>query len=169
MVMDTLTGLAFAYETPLKEYMKELPKKKNEPIINKYMLSEIIITGSYSFFICIFFLKSNYILSIYNNNYQNLMSAFFGLFIFIDIFNSFNARTERLNIFANIFKNKFFIFIILFITIIQLLLIYLGGNMFRTIPLSFKELEFMILYASTVIPIDMLRKLIIKKKIKTHN
>ena len=164
MVMDTLTGLAFAYEPPLKEYMMELPKEKNEPIINKYMYSEILITGIYSFLLCIFFLKSKLIFSIYRNNYTYLMSAFFGLFIFIDIFNSFNARTERLNIIANILKNKFFIFIVLFITVTQILLIYIGGNLFRTIGLSLKELEIMILLASSVIPVDLIRKIIIKKR-----
>ena len=94
------------------------------------------------------------------------MSAFFGLFIFIDIFNSLNARTERLNIFANILKNKVFIIIILLIVIIQIIMIYYGGNMFRTIGLSFKELEVMILLASSVIPVDILRKIIYKKKKK---
>ena len=164
MVMDTLTGLAFACEAPLKEYMEEMPMKKEEPIINKYMYSEIIITGLYSFFICIFFLKSKLVLSIYRNNYNYLMSAFFGLFIFIDIFNSFNARTKRLNVFSNILKNKWFIFIILFITITQVILIYFGGSMFRTTGLSIKEFEFMIMLAFTVIPIDFIRKIIIKKK-----
>ena len=166
MVMDTLTGLAFAYEVPLKEYMKEPPKKKEEPIINKYMFSEIFFTGTYSFLLCLFFLKSKYVFSIYRNNYTYLMSAFFGLFIFIDIFNSLNARTERINIFANILKNKVFIIIISLITMIQIIMIYYGGNMFRTIGLSFNELEFMIILASSVIPIDIIRKIIIKKKKK---
>ena len=163
MVMDTLTGLAFAYEPPLKEYMLEQPKKKEEPIINKYMLSEIIITGLYSFLLCIIFLKSKLILNIYRNNYSYLLSAFFGLFIFIDIFNSLNARTERINIFSNILKNKCFLFIISFIAIIQIILIYYGGELFRTIGLNIYELEFMIILASTVIPIDFVRKLLFKK------
>ena len=163
MVMDTLTGLAFAYEPPLKEYMKVPPKNKNEPIINKYMLSEIIITGLYSLLLCIFFLKSKFVTNYYKNN-KKLMSAFFGLFIFIDVFNSLNARTERINIFSKIFNNKFFILILNTIIIIQLLLIYYGGNMFRTIGLSFNELEFMIILASTVIPIDIIRKIYLKKK-----
>ena len=34
MVMDTLAGLAFSYEVPRIEYMKEPPKKKEENIIN---------------------------------------------------------------------------------------------------------------------------------------
>ena len=48
MVMDTFAGLAFSFEPPLKEYMDEYPKDKNEPIINKYMWHEIIFTGAYS-------------------------------------------------------------------------------------------------------------------------
>ena len=58
MVMDTLAGLAFAFEPPLLEYMREKPKKKNESIINRYMISEIVFTGIYSAIICIIFLKS---------------------------------------------------------------------------------------------------------------
>ena len=34
--MDTLAGLAFSYEVPRIEYMKETPKKKEENIINKF-------------------------------------------------------------------------------------------------------------------------------------
>ena len=91
------------------------------------------------------------------------MSAFFGLFIFIDIFNSLNARTERINIFANILKNKCFLTIVSFIAITQILLIYYGGSLFRTIGLSIYELEFLIVLASTVIPVDFIRKIILEK------
>ena len=164
MVMDTLTGLAFSFEPALLEYMKEKPKNKDESIINNYMLGQIFFTGLYSSILCILFLKLPFFHSIYRNDYRYLMSAFFGLFIFINIFNSFNARTNRLNIFANILKNKVFLAIVIFIVVVQLLLIYFGGNLFRTIGLTFKELQFMILLASTVIPIDFIRKLFLRKK-----
>ena len=162
MVMDTLAGLAFAFEPPLKEYMYEPPKKKNESIINKYMINEIFFTGLYSSILCILFLKLPFIKIIYKNN-SNLMTAFFGLFIFIDIFNSFNARTHRINVIANISKNKVFIFIISFITIVQIFMIYYGDNIFRTTNLNLIQLEFMIMLSFTVIPIDWLRKYILKK------
>lgn len=165
MVMDTLAGLAFAFEPPLKEYMYEPPKKKNESIINKYMINEIFFTGLYSSILCILFLKLPFIKLIYKNN-SNLMTAFFGLFIFIDIFNSFNARTHRINVIANITKNKVFIFIISFITIVQICMIYFGDNIFRTTDLNIIQLEFMILLSFTVIPIDWLRKYLLKKQSK---
>ena len=80
------------------------------------------------------------------------------------IFNSFNARTNRLNILSNLIKNRVFIFIISLILVIQLLLIYYGGTIFRTSGLTLKELFIMILISSTVIPVDFIRKYILKKK-----
>ncbi len=165
MVMDTLAGLAFAFEPPLLEYMEEKPKSKNEPIMNYYMYSEILWTGILSSFLCFFFLKSPFLASFYQNK-DSLLSAFFGLFIFIDIFNSFNARTNRLNLLANLSKNKVFIFIILFVVVVQLLLIYYGGPLFRTTGLTFLELELMIFIAFLVIPIDFFRKWYLKSKNK---
>lgn len=166
MVMDTLAGLAFSFEPPLKEYMQESPKKKDESIINKYMLNQIFFTGVYSALICILFLKLPFIKNLFRQdvNDKYLYTAFFGLFIFIDIFNAFNARTHRLNLLANILKNKVFIVIMIFIILVQIILIYCGGNIFRTSGLTLFEFEIMILFALTVIPFDWIRKLILKKK-----
>ncbi len=162
MVMDTLAGLAFAFEPPLIEYMKEKPKKKTESIINKYMISEIVFTGIYSSILCIIFLKLPFIANIFRNNESYLMTAFFGLFIFIDIFNCFNARTNRINIFANLGKNKVFIGIMIFIIAVQVLLIYEGGTIFRTTGLNLREFIIMVCLALTVIPVDWVRKLVLK-------
>lgn len=166
MVMDTLAGIAFAFEPPLLEYMDELPKKKDESIINDYMKNEIFVTGIYSSVLCLIFLKSSFISSVFRDGINNeyLMSAFFGLFIFIGIFNSFNARTSRVNVFANIFKNRVFLFVIIFIAIVQILLIYYGGSLFRTVGLNFKEFNFMMLLALSVIPFDWCRKYFFKRK-----
>ena len=166
MIMDTLAGIAFSYEAPLKSYMKEPPKPKNEKIMNAYMYSEIIFTGIYSSLLCIFFLKNPWITSLYRTDPSNryIMTAFFALFIFMGIFNCFNARTPRLNLLSNLNKNKVFILIIIFIIVVQLYLIYYGGNLFRAYGLSLQELLITIALASTVVPIDWLRKLITKRK-----
>jgi len=164
MVMDTLAGLAFSYESPKLEYMKEPPKKKDENIINNYMLNEILVTGIYSSILCFVFLKSHFIRSFfrYSPNYEYLLTAFFGLFIFISIFNSFNARTHRLNLFTLLNKNKVFLSVILFVAIVQIYLIYYGGDIFRTRGLTLNEFIIMLLIAFTVIPFDFVRKLYLK-------
>ena len=56
------------------------------------------------------------------------MTAFFALFIFTGIFNSFNARTHRVNLFAHIHRNPGFVGIMAMVAVIQLVLIYYGGQ-----------------------------------------
>lgn len=159
MIMDTLSGFAFSYEPALREYMDEAPKKKNENIINRYMLNQIVVTGLVSASLCIFFLKSNFTNNIFKDD---IMTAFFGLIIFISILNSFAARTHRLNILANITKNKVFIGVIVFVFLMQIYLIYNGGEMFRTNGLSIYEFIIMFMFSLLVVPIDFIRKLILK-------
>ena len=161
MIMDTLSGFAFSYEPALKEYMYEKPKRKDEYIINKYMFNQIMVTGLFSAGLCIFFLKSNLTNSIFRDN---ILTAFFGLIIFISILNSFSARTYRLNILANIFKNKVFIGVITFVFGMQIYLIYNGGELFRTSGLSLYEFLVMFMFSLVVIPVDFIRKLLLKIK-----
>ena len=161
MVMDTFAGLAFSFEPALIEYMKESPKNKNENIINKYMINQIFFDGLFSMLISVWFLKSSFINSIYLNE-KYLMTAFFGLFIFIDIFNAFNSRTTRINTFSGLSKNIVFLLVFTFITFVQICLIYFGGDLFRTTGLTIYEFEIMILVAFSVIPFDIIRKIILK-------
>lgn len=164
MIMDTLAGIAFSYEPPLKEYMHEKPTTKTEPIINKYMKYSIITGGLYSSILCLLFLKvpllNNIIRTSTNNEY--LLTAYFTLFVFLGIFNSFNARTRRINILSNIKNNIPFIIIIAFIVVVQLYIIYKGGSVFRTYGLTLRELIYVILLSATIIPIDWLKKYFLK-------
>ncbi len=164
MIMDTFAGLAFSYEAPLRYYMDHKPKKLDEPIINKYMYSEIITTAMYSALLCILFLKLPLFKEIIRSEEKYFMTSYFALFIFIGIFNAFNSRTERLNILSNITKNKVFIAIFIFIICVQIYLIYHGGELFRTFGMTPFELIFVILLAFTVVPVEFLRKVILKKK-----
>ena len=129
------------------------------------MTNQIVFNGIYSSLLCIWFLKSKFIHKVYRIDPTNkyLLTAFFGLFIFIAIFNAFNSRTYRLNILSNILKNKIFIIIIAFIAIVQIILIYYGGEVFRTTGLTIYEFEVMILLAFSIIPFDIIRKIILKK------
>ncbi len=162
MVMDTLAGLAFSYEIPRIEYMEENPKKKDENIINKYMLSEIIISGIYSLVLCLIFLKLPIIRSVFSSS-ENFMTGFFTLFILLAVFNAFNARTHRLNIFAYLNKNKTFILIIFLIIIVQVIIIYSGLDMFGTTPIGVREFLLVFLLSLTIIPVDFIRKFICKR------
>ncbi len=164
MIMDTFAGLAFSFEPPLKRYMYEPSKKKDEPIMNGYMYSEIIFTGLYSALLCILFLKFPFFRNKIRSGDEYLMTAYFALFIFIGVFNAFNARTERLNLFSNLKQNIVFIITFSFIVLVQIFLIYNGGDLFRTYGLTIKEFLFVLFLAFSVIPVDIFRKLYVRYK-----
>ena len=159
MIMDTLAGIAFAKEAPLDSYMMEKPINKDTKIINKYMYQELLITGLYSALLCLLFLKVPLLNIIIRQDNKYIMTSFFALFIFIGIFNALNARTDRINLFSNILKNKTFIVIFTLILIIQIYLIYYGKDLFRTYGLRLYELIYILLLSLTVIPIDIIRKI----------
>ena len=54
--------------------------------------------------------------------------------------------------------------IISFIIVMQIILIYKGGDLFRTSGLTLYEFLIMLFLALTVIPVDFARKLILKHK-----
>ncbi len=168
IIMDTLGGLAFSGEAAHEYYMKEKPKSRAETILSKEMLHQIAFTGAYTLFLCIAFLRLDFFRSMFRASEGNIcfMTAFYVLFIFSGIFNCFGARCERMSIFSGITKNKPFIFIMLFISVIQIIMIYFGGTVFRTVPLSFVEVIRVILIASTVIPFEIIRRIMYKLKFR---
>ena len=166
IIMDTLAGLAYAGEPPLIRYMEEKPVRRSEHVLNGKMAGQILTMGVYSLMLCTVFLSCGYFRERFGfyTNVTGFMTAFFALFIFSGIFASFSARSDGIRVFANLSRNHAYVFIFLLITVIQLWLIYFGGSIFRTsgIPPA-RPPEIMLLSAS-VIPADMIRKLIIRKK-----
>lgn len=164
IIMDTLAGLAFAGEPALKKYMREQPKKRDEPIISKKMTHQIGWMGGYTMLLCILFLALPYFRDHFNfqNNPIPFLTAFYALFIYSGVFNSFNARSESINPISNLRKNPIFIIIMLIVSAVQLLMIYFGGQVFRTAGLSFSDLKMILLLALSVVPMEMIRKIIAK-------
>ena len=160
MIMDTLGGLAFAGEAPLPDYMKEPPKSRDEPILNRYMVNQILWLGGFTVALCIFFLKSPTFTALYRTSPDNiyLLTAFFALFIFSSVFNCFGARTDRLKGWSGLGKNPIFLLIMLAILVIQILFVYLGGSVLRTAPLTMRELTLTMLFSLSVFPAEIIRK-----------
>ena len=164
MIMDTLAGLAFAGEKPLDEYLNEKPKSKNEPVLCGEMLTQIIWGGIWTVALCIGFVTLERFTSLFRYSPDNIyiMCAFFALFVFCGVFNSFNARTTRLKLYAKLTKNKAFVIIIALICAVQMFIIYFGGSLFRCVPLTYDELKCVVLLSLTVIPADLIRKALLR-------
>lgn len=164
IIMDTLGGLAFAGEAPDERYMRERPKKRDEPILNKYMISQIAISGIFTVGMFLSFLLCPAITSKFRTSIDHsyLLSAFFALFIFSSVFHCFNARTDRILLFKGLLKNKAFMLIMILILAVQIIFIYLGGSVLRTVPLTPDELKITFLLSLSVFPADLLRKLALR-------
>ncbi|MBQ8689221.1 MAG: calcium-translocating P-type ATPase, PMCA-type [Clostridia bacterium] len=168
IIMDTLGGLAFSGEPALEYYMKEKPKRRDEPLLTRSMLARIFILGAYTLSICMIFLKAEPIRAFLGiRTDAEFLTAFYALFIFSGIFNCFTARSERMWLFSSIGKNKPFVIIMLLISVIQILMIFFGGELFRTVPISFAMIGKTALIAATVLPFDFILRVFKKLSKKT--
>ena len=128
------------------------------------MINEILLLGGFTIVLSLVFLKSPLILSRFRTTENDLclLTAFFAFFIFAGVFNCFNARTDRLDLWADISKNRPFLLIMLAISVIQIGFVYLGGDLLRTMPLYLSEMLTALSMALLVFPAEFLRKLIWK-------
>ncbi len=167
IIMDTLGGLAFAGEPALEYYMKEKPKRRDEPILTREMLARVAVMGTYTLGLCVAFLKLDFFKSIFHGGSElHFLTAFYALFIFLGIFNCFSARCERMWILSNIGKNRPFVIIMLLISVIQILMIFFGGELFRTTPITPREIGNVILLAFTLIPFDCICRIFKRLSVK---
>ena len=83
-------------------------------------------------------------------------------FIVAILWNSLNARTESLNLFEHITENRNFIVVMLLVTVVQILIIQEGGQVFGTTPLTVDQWIKMISIAFLIVPIDIIRKIVVK-------
>ena len=161
IIMDTLGSLAFAGEAPLAEYMRRPPVARGASILNGKMLRQILFSATYTIALCMAFLTSERTWYRYGHgDMVYFLTAFFALFIFCGICNAFTVRTTRVNLLAHLKKNKCFLIIMPAVAVIQLVIIYFGGTVFRTTPLHMRELLVCAGFAMSILPLDTIRKLI---------
>ena len=164
IIMDTLGGLAFSGEAPLSYYMKEAPLRRGENILSPAMIHAIVFNGGYTLLLCGGFLVFPFARRAFGFTTDTLtyLTCFFVLFIFCGIFNCFAVRSERLNPLAALSRNPRFAVIMAFIVNVQMLMVYFGGEIFRTTPLPAVTLLRISGLAFTVVPFDFLRKILYK-------
>lgn len=159
LVMDTLAALAFGGEAAKARYMAEKPKRRDEFIINRDMASSILFNGFAIFLLSVFFLNYQPVKEFFHSE-AAFMTGFFAFFVFLNNFNKFNARTERINLFDHILENKGFLKVVGLIFAVQFSFTYIGGDVLRTVGLTGSEWLFVLLFSTVIIPIDLIRKTI---------
>ncbi len=173
LVMDTLAALAFGGEPALDRFMEEAPKRRDEKIINSYMFSAIGTGALWTFAMSLVFLLTDFsrehfrdvnpegVNITFGGDSVYVLTAYFAFFIFTAVFNAFNARTDRINLFDNIGGNPDFLKVMGLIVVVQMAMTYLGGAILRCYGLLAGEWAFVLAMAFTIIPVDIIRKLIV--------
>ena len=170
LAMDTLAAIAFGSEPALKEYMRDKPVPRKESIVTKKMLTEVILTALFitAACLCVRFLPAvrgwfgigewaEKDMRVYLN------SAVFATFMMAITFNGFNARTEHLNVFEHLGRNKNFLLVMGALLIVQFVFITIGGDVLSVHPLSAVTWLICACIAFMVIPLDVIRKGFMKK------
>lgn len=172
LVMDGLGAMMLGNEPAKEEYMAEAPRKRDESIVSKKMMGQILTMGIWLTMVSFIYLKVPFFVNLFANEEQHL-TGYFVLFIVAALFNGFNVRDDGFAIFSGLNENKDFIKVFLIIIIVQALLVNAAivplapfqwiGEMFSCVPFGIKGWIAVVLLACTMIPADMVRKLCVNK------
>ena len=168
LMIDSLAAIAFGGEPALKQYMNERPRKRDESILDTKAWCSIITDGLYICALSLIFFISPVIKNAFRAAPDNIYfyTGYFSFFIFISIFNAFNSRCDGIDLIENLSLNKQFITVMSAISVVQIIMTYIGGTILRTAGISLSEWVVVIALALTIFPVDMLQKIIVGKRFK---
>lgn len=173
LVMDGLGAIMLGNEPALEKYMDEKPRRRDESLVNKKMMTQIVIMGLWLTILSFLFFKLPVFQNIFGSTAEHL-TAYFVLFIVSALFNGFNVRDDGFGIFKGLNENTGFLKVFFGIIAIQAVIVNAGliplgifdaiGKMFSCVPFGIEGWIVVILLAFTMIPVDFIRKCIMKEK-----
>lgn len=173
LVMDSLGAIMLGNEPALKKYMTEAPRRRDESIVSKKMMAQIVTMGAWLTVLSFVYLKHPFFISLFENEAQHL-TGYFVLFIVSALFNGFNVRDDGFGIFKGLNENTGFLKVFFAIIGIQALIVNAAlipvvvftwiGNMFSCVPFGIKGWVAVVILAATMIPVDILRKIVVNRK-----
>lgn len=162
IIMDSLNSLSFGGEPPKDEYMTEKPIKKGSGLFIRGAKKRIALS-TVAFIALYGIITFSPIANMFASETE-AMTARFALLCFMAVFNGFNIRTEHINLFNGIGKNKLFSAIAIGIFVMTFALCNFAENLIKVTALDFKHWVVVVILAFMVIPIDLIRKIIKKKR-----
>ena len=147
LIMDTFAAMALASLPPSREVMQEKPRAKDAFIISRSMIHGIAIIGG--LFFAITFALLWYFERVAGVDPTEL-TIFFCIFVMLQWWNLFNARTlgSHHSAFRRLWACRGFLLVLAMVLVGQWLIVTFGGRMFRTVPLSW-DVWFMIIFGTS--------------------
>ncbi|MGP1570194.1 MAG: calcium-translocating P-type ATPase, PMCA-type [Eubacteriales bacterium] len=169
LVMDGLGAIMLGNEPALEKYMSEKPRKRDENIVSKSMLSQIITMGLWLIVISFIFLKLEFFKMQFENEAQHL-TGYFVMFIASALVNGFNVRDTGFGVFRGLSDNTGFLKVFVTILLVQAAIVNAAlipfapfawiSNMFSCVPFPITGWMWAYLLACTMLPVDLIRKTI---------
>ncbi len=167
LVMDGLGAIMLGNEPALEKYMEEAPRRRDENIVSKKMLTQIITMGVWLTALSFIFLKVPYFGKFFSTEEERL-TAYFVLFIVSALFNGFNVRDDKYGIFNGLNENRDFLKVFFVIIIVQAMIVNASiipqlewlGKMFSCTPFDIKGWILVLILSTTMIPVDLFRKIL---------
>lgn len=171
LVMDSLGAIMLGNEPALEKYMTEAPRRRDESIISKAMAAQILIMAMWLTLVSFLFLKLPVFEDIFGSQ-EKLYTGYFVLFVVAALFNGFNVRDDGFAIFKGLKDNPGFMKVWFAIVIVQALIVNAAlipltpfkwiSSMFSCTPFGIAGWGIVLAVALTMIPVDLLRKAILK-------
>ena len=153
LIMDSFASLALATESPTDALLLRKPYSREASILTPMMILNIISQAIFQILTLsvilfygdrIFGVPSDRELEHYmwNNVNGYHFTIFFNIFVFMQVFNSINARKlnkNEFNVFVGILGNWYYIFIQTFIMVGQIGMVTFGGRALRVHALSVNQ------------------------------
>ena len=169
LIMDTLAAMAFGGEPILQRYMDDKPAKRTDNILTGFIKSAIGVSSVFITLGSILILEdiggiTEFVMPASCTDPELYEKTFmFAFFIYAIIFNSLNTRSDRFNLFEHIGENKRFLLVMGSIFVLQTVIIQIGGEVFSTTMLSMRALVVAMVLGFLIIPVDMIRKAVVRK------
>lgn len=170
LVMDSLGAIMLGNEPALEKYMTEKPRRRDESIVSKKMMAQIVTMGAWLTVLSFIYLKHPFFIGLFANEEQHL-TGYFVLFIVSALFNGFNVRDDSFAIFKGLNENTGFIKVFITILVVQALIVNAAlipftvftwiGNMFSCVPFGITGWVTVIVLGATMIPVDLVRKAVV--------
>jgi len=139
LIMDTFAAGALASLPPNEKVMQMKPRNSSDFIITNAMRRNILITG------LLFVGGLLWLLYMFTGDNGEVspadLSRFFTVFVMLQFWNMFNAKSYGAggSAFRGIVKSPGFVLVSLLIVAGQILIVQFGGEVFRTVPLSLND------------------------------
>ena len=164
LIMDTFAAGALASLPPNKEVMKDKPRKNEAFIVTPPMRNQILWIGLA--FVAFLMGLLYYFTNAEGEINRHDLACFFTIFVMLQFWNLFNAKAFATgkSAFNRLLHDTGFITVALLIIIGQFFIVTFGGDVFRTVPLSWQDWLLIIGSTSLVLWIGEIFRLFGKKK-----